>query len=90
MGERKGVGLKPSNDVSLIYNDDQIFVIPFFIGIDLFNFRLTLYRYRSIPCEKDYDLISESLFTNDVHLDVYFMLNITSVIDLKLQFPRSF
>ena len=42
MKERKGVGLKPSNDVLLIDNDDQLFETPFLIVIDLFNFRVTL------------------------------------------------
>ena len=61
MKERKRVGLKLSNDVLLIDNDDQLFETPFLIVIDLFNFRLTLYCYRLILWEKDCDVISESL-----------------------------
>ena len=61
MGDRKGVGLKPSNDVFPIDNDDQLFATPFLFVIDLFNFRLALYCFRSIPYEKDCDVISESL-----------------------------
>ena len=87
MGERKGVGLKLSNGVSVINNDDQLFTTPFFIGIDLFNFRLTPLSIDSMRERLQYNF--RIIVTNDVYLAVYFIINITSVIELKLQFPRS-
>ena len=87
MGERKEVGLNPSNDVSVINNDDQLFTTPFFIGIDLFNFRLTPLSIDSMRERLQCNF--RIIVTNDVYLAVYFIINITSVIELKLQFPRS-
>ena len=88
MGERKEVGLKPSNDVSVIIYDDQLFTTPFFIGIDLFNFRLTPLSIDSM--RERLQCSFRIIVTNDVYLAVYFILNITSVIELKLQLSNGF